>query len=437
MMLKKNLIIYFIVLGVSGCYANTIDTLLESTRFGYAYLNDDGGTGPDRRNLFYWLHYANLSQNFVQRPLILWLHGSSGIGFANFREIGSYYIEGDQIIRRDGSFVTSGSGYNVLFVDSTTGCGFSYGNYVKTEDEIAEGLVKFLEFFYQKYRDFETVPLHIMGESYGGRFAALLAYKVANKIKAGTFNFTLKSVALGNAWISPKGAISEWLPFLDENKKINNDQRRINVENIINQILGNITLANNDTDAYKRAMHAQSWGNLIIGMATNFMDRYNIDYNSTVSKIHYRSNDDLTVFMNTKLKPKFGVIIPDNVVWYEGNAAVYYNLVSNYYQDRMSVVNQLLSEHDNIKVAIYHGILDPVVPIKSTEKWVNGLEWSERHNFDKEQEADFCTIHKKKSLNKLALYYVKDAGHMVPADQLSFMTCLLNDLETVSTFIQC
>lgn len=74
----------------------------------------------------------------------------------------------------------------MLFVDNPVGTGFSYVEssslYTKTNQEIAEDLVKFLHGFYKANPQFKNVPLYVTSESYGGKMAvdfALLLDKVA------------------------------------------------------------------------------------------------------------------------------------------------------------------------------------------------------------------------------------------------------------------
>ena len=76
---------------------------------------------------------------------------------------------------------------NVLFIDSPVGSGFSYVDdirYLTTNNSQAvDDLVETLRGFYAKHREFESVPLHIFSESYGGKVSVEFAY-VLNQVSS-------------------------------------------------------------------------------------------------------------------------------------------------------------------------------------------------------------------------------------------------------------
>lgn len=113
---------------------------------------------------------------------MLWLQGGPGAsstGFGNFAEIGPLDID---LKNRTDNWV----GYtNVLFVDNPVGAGFSYVNDTKllatNNSQIASDLMELMNSFLQKVPEFQTVPLYIFSESYGGKMAAQFAVKL-NKV---------------------------------------------------------------------------------------------------------------------------------------------------------------------------------------------------------------------------------------------------------------
>lgn len=67
---------------------------------------------------------------------------------------------------------------NVMFVDNPVGTGFSYvdeNQYATTNQQIAADFVVLLQSFYNVFPEFETVPLYIFSESYGGKMTAEIA----------------------------------------------------------------------------------------------------------------------------------------------------------------------------------------------------------------------------------------------------------------------
>ena len=80
--------------------------------------------------------------------------------------------------------------YNVLFIDSPIGAGFSYATnssaFPTTNAQIADDLLECIRSFYNKLPKFRPVPTYIMSESYGGKMAAefaLIWYKLSYESK--------------------------------------------------------------------------------------------------------------------------------------------------------------------------------------------------------------------------------------------------------------
>lgn len=165
--------------------------------------------------MFWWLHYTTATDNHVERPLILWLQGgpgSSSTGFGNFEILGPYDLD---LNERSFSWIHT---HNVLFVDNPVGTGFSYvDNYrflTKDNQQIALDLVELLRGFYDACPEFKTVPLHIFGESYGGKMAVEFAHELNRQISEGSIESNLITVAMGDAWISPIDSTLSWAPYL-------------------------------------------------------------------------------------------------------------------------------------------------------------------------------------------------------------------------------
>jgi len=62
--------------------------------------------------------------------------------------------------------------------------------------------------------EFKNVPLHIFGESYGGKMAIEFAYELDLEIQQGTIESNLIGVYLGDAWTSPIDYTLSWAPYL-------------------------------------------------------------------------------------------------------------------------------------------------------------------------------------------------------------------------------
>lgn len=98
-------------------------------------------------------------------------------GYGNFIEIGPYNMH---MKPRKHTWIKD---FNILFVDSPIGTGFSYfseknGSLLTSTIDIGRDLVSFLKKFLETHKEFQTMPLYIFGESYGGKMAAEFAYQL-------------------------------------------------------------------------------------------------------------------------------------------------------------------------------------------------------------------------------------------------------------------
>lgn len=166
--------------------------------------------------MFWWLHYTTAqTPQFTDRPLILWLQGgpgSSSTGYGNFEILGPLDLD---LNERSFTWIKT---HNVLFVDNPVGTGYSYVDHnkylTKDNQQIARDLVELLRGFYVAQPDFRTVPLHIFGESYGGKMAIEFAHELYTEIAGGRIESNLITVAMGDAWISPIDSTLSWAPYL-------------------------------------------------------------------------------------------------------------------------------------------------------------------------------------------------------------------------------
>lgn len=168
-------------------------------------------------HLFWWLHHTtapNITKS-SEKPLVVWLQGGPGAsstGFGNFEEIGPISLE---LNERNHTWVKD---MNVLFIDSPVGTGFSYVEHEKhlTSDnkQAALDLIELLRGFYNEVPDFKSVPLHIFGESYGGKVAVEFAYLLHKAIRNKSIECNLHSVNSVDGWISPIDSMKSWAPYL-------------------------------------------------------------------------------------------------------------------------------------------------------------------------------------------------------------------------------
>lgn len=170
-------------------------------------------------HMFYWLYYTKAAvKRPTERPLIIWLQGGPGAsscGHGNFEEIGPFDVN---LNERNFTWTKD---FNVLFIDNPVGSGYSFVDNLKllttNNQQITDDLIRFMKVFLNKHPEFQTVPLHIFSESYGGKMAAEFALQLTEKIHEGSIKCNLKSVVFGDPWISPIDSMLSWAPFLFNN----------------------------------------------------------------------------------------------------------------------------------------------------------------------------------------------------------------------------
>ncbi|KAA0053807.1 serine carboxypeptidase-like 45 [Cucumis melo var. makuwa] len=156
---------------------------------GYVTVDEKQG-----RALFYYFVEAQTPQP-TSKPLVLWLNGGPGcssVGVGAFIEHGPFKINGEVLVKNEYKA-------NMLYVESPAGVGFSYSSnksfYFKIDDKItARDNMLFLQNWFDKFPEYKNADFYITGESYGGHYVPQLAQLI---LKSRT-NIKLKGIAIGN-----------------------------------------------------------------------------------------------------------------------------------------------------------------------------------------------------------------------------------------------
>ena len=111
---------------------------------------------------------------------------------------------------------------------------------------------------------------------------------------------------------------------------------------------------------------------------------------------------------------------PNEIVWGSQIGQVFNNLREDFMKPVTNEVEYILN-YLPIKVVVYNGQFDLIVNILGTSKWINGLNFNDKHKFR------YCrkkTIKRNKKIvafykttEKLSFYWILQSGHMVPRDQ--------------------
>ncbi|XP_053595933.1 retinoid-inducible serine carboxypeptidase-like isoform X2 [Microplitis demolitor] len=394
--------------------------------------------------MFWWLYYVNPptintldSFNVFEKPLIIWLQGGpgvSGTGYGNFHEFGPLDLN---LKRRNHTWVND---YNVLLIDNPVGVGFSFVEndslMAKNNTQIAQDLVICIKKFLETIPEFGNVPTYIVGESYGGKMAVEFALLWSQAQNNGNIRSKLKGLAIGDSPISFRKIVRSLPSYLLNMGLIDRiDQRDINRS--VNKILISIT-KEKWVDAF--ANYKNMW-NTIYNVVDN-VDVYNIlkktnptnnsSNNYNFPQVKSPSNPVnisslIQKLMENDVKKALGLNGTYNL--YSNRVSM--KLMNDYMKPVTDIVERLLLKTD-LKIFVYTGQFDMVVPSPSTLAWMRKLKWNNAKAWRQASRVSFSVNNIiegfVKEYGNLKLYWINRSGHMVPRDNPIAMKVVLHDL---------
>ncbi|XP_017061156.1 retinoid-inducible serine carboxypeptidase [Drosophila ficusphila] len=378
-------------------------------------------------HMFYWLYYttANVS-SYTERPLVLWLQGGPGgssSALGNFKELGPVDTNGEP---REGNFVQH---VNVLFIDNPVGAGYSYADntslIVKNNEELIDDLMSFMLHFYKLHKEFKSVPLHIFTESYGGKMGPALAIRLNEAMKAGDLAEpgVLKSVTMGNPWISTRHICREHSKYLFVNGLIDEDgvaEIDAQEERILSALKKHEF--SNATDEYSQ------WFELMQRL-TGGIYLYNTQTHVDPSEDRtYGYGDDLNRFMEQNVSEALHI-----------NGSVYasqvFDVLTILHGDRLisdiNAIPRLLNE-TSVKVNIYSAQLDALVPTSATLALIKDWTWNNKSEYLQADRTAIVVDGKLQGYEKVGgnfgMYWINRSGHLAPSDNPTAMQYVLKSV---------
>ncbi|TMW53735.1 hypothetical protein DOY81_001203 [Sarcophaga bullata] len=422
-------------------------TATVSAKTGYGPGQQDWGFVDVRKgaHMFYWLYYTTADvANYTQRPLAIWLQGGPGAsstGYGNFEELGPIDIYGNY---RNWTWVKD---MNVLFIDNPVGSGFSYTDNIlqltSNNKQIALDLVEFMKGFYSIHPEFETVPLHIFCESYGGKMAPEFALELYYAIQRKEIKSNLTSVALGDPWTSPIDSVLAWAPLLLNMGIVDQD----GYENIM--VAANKTLQLVEEEKWTQATMQWSATQSVLLRESKGVDFYNIEkptrgdaYKSRLIQrenpeelmyrlmVQYDIDEDrdkiLQDLMRGPVSKALG--IPDKVKWGSQSSNTFSRQMGDFMKPVIHIVSELL-DNTPLKVGVFSGQLDLICATPGTVNWIDKMPFKYRDAYLKAPRVgisvDRVLEGYEKSAGNFTMFWVNRAGHMVPADNPAAMSHIL------------
>ena len=384
-------------------------------------------------SMFYWFYKTTHADGYINRPVVLWLQGgpgSSGTGLGNFLEIGPLDQNLDS---RNKSWIHSVS---LLFVDSPVGVGFSKVDNISLipddKEKIADDLVEMLTVFMEMHPNVDKTPFYIFGQSYGGNMAVYLASALQKKINLKEINISLKGVGIGNSCLSTTDAyinrptmlyvmsIIDHATYIKMNKTV-----WIAYEAGEKGNWDSIEVANGDNIADNMRsgkIPCMSVYNILDMAPVNEFSNLTLEDVLKCGEFESIYNANISKLMNEIIRKKLG-IIPDDVIWKSSSVEVGQAQFkkSDFFKPAWPRVDDLLKNSD-LDIVVYQGQLDVLCNTAGTLGWIRRLTWPGLSGFrSAKREAlyhpdTYAPQMFTKSHEHLTMYWVLDAGHVVPAD---------------------
>ncbi|XP_037959932.1 retinoid-inducible serine carboxypeptidase-like [Teleopsis dalmanni] len=419
-------------------------------RQGYGPGEQDWGFVDVRKgaHMFYWLYYttANVTHH-TERPLAIWLQGGPGAsstGYGNFEELGILDLYGNY---RNHTWVKD---MNVLFIDNPVGSGFSYVDNVLTQltstnNEIAKDLVEFMKGFYGLHPEFESVPLHIFCESYGGKMAPEFALELYYAIQRKELRSNLKSVALGDPWTSPIDSVLSWAPLLLNMGIVDHDG--------YTKIMEAANKTEDLVNAEKWVQATTQWSNTqrVLLQESKGVDFYNIEkptrgdaYTRLLLRnadsmelmyrtlVHFDIDEDRDQLLEDLMRGPVvkALNITSKVKWGAQSGSTFTRQMGDFMKPVIHIVDELLDKTP-LQVGVFSGQLDLICATPGTVNWINKMKWSYKSSYEAAPRVgisvDRILEGYEKNAGNFTMFWINRAGHMVPADNPAGMSHILKN----------
>ncbi|KII96001.1 hypothetical protein PLICRDRAFT_170587 [Plicaturopsis crispa FD-325 SS-3] len=320
---------------------------------------------------------------------------------------------------------------NIFFLDQPVGVGFSYAEHGETVDnteDAAKNIHAFITIFFETFKQFSGRPLHLAGESYGGRYLPVFASEIYDQnqvaLKEGRPTLNLQSVLIGNGitdistLYAGRYAVECGIESLD-----------IPFQSISTCVRMKTALPRCQEAMRKNCV--DQFDAMNCKAAVSFCDsELSTGYWASGRNVYDISKmcvgDDLCYFENTAIKnylnlPEtralLGVESPSNFTACSSDVGRGFGLrMDKWASPTQNYVSGLLDR--GIRVLIYAGTYDWQCNWVANELWVDKLQWSGQDAYAAQEWRDWFTVddHKAgetKTSGALTFATIRGAGHMM------------------------
>ncbi|KAF5390406.1 hypothetical protein D9757_005276 [Collybiopsis confluens] len=319
---------------------------------------------------------------------------------------------------------------NIFFLDQPVGVGFSYADYgetIQTTEEAAKNVHAFISIFFETFSQFKGRPLHLSGESYGGRYLPVFASEIYDQNviaqQEGRATLNLQSVIIGNgntgiSTLYPgryeiecgTAALETPFQFISTCVRMKTALPRCQ-QRMKDSCLDQFDMIN------CRAAVSFCDSELSTGMWASGRNVYDISKMCLGDDLCYEENTAIREYLNQpKIRALLGVETPRNFTPCSDEVGLDFSMHMDKYNTPTHFhVAGLLDR--GVRVLIYAGTFDWQCNWVSNRMWVDALEWSGADEYSKAEwrqwNVEERTVGEVKSTPLLTFATVKGAGHMM------------------------
>eukprot|EP00548_Thalassiothrix_antarctica_P004937 CAMPEP_0194130158 /NCGR_PEP_ID=MMETSP0152-20130528/1268_1 /TAXON_ID=1049557 /ORGANISM="Thalassiothrix antarctica, Strain L6-D1" /LENGTH=525 /DNA_ID=CAMNT_0038824585 /DNA_START=46 /DNA_END=1623 /DNA_ORIENTATION=+ len=417
-----------------------------NSKSGYISLDDSkyDQKGEDK-HLFYWMfEKRGSSEDGDSIPFIVWLTGGPGCSssLALLTENGPCSVNKDGKSTSLNPYSWTEAGH-VLWLDQPAGVGFSYGSETdKNEEMISEDAYWFLQKFFQEHPEFDSNPLFIVGESYGGHYVPSIAHKVFKyntALPEGATKLNLAGIAIGNGLTAPE----EQYPYYPEMAFNNSHGIKVIPESVYKAMKAVVPKCTalihqcNRGDGPISAFACQSAflvcnAGLTSPYQMTGLNPYDIRKKCEKPPLCYDFSY-VTKFMHSEeTKKALGVDPKHSHNWESCNFGINMKFHSDWMKDFSKYVAELIN--GGIPALMYAGDVDFICNYLGNEAWTYNLNWLGGDDFRATNTTDWNNnAGLARSHGPLTFLQVFDGGHMVPADKPQVALDMIKEFVTQGT----
>ncbi|GAA5857748.1 hypothetical protein JCM5353_001473 [Sporobolomyces roseus] len=440
---------------------NKVETLCDTTSKSYSgYLDveqprDSLSSADDKASFFYWF-FESRSKHPEKDPLVLWINGGPGCSSMTglLFELGPCSIanEGKNTTRNPYSWTESA---NVVFLDSPTGVGYSYGGKaVSNSHDTALDIYAFFQLFYEKFPKFQKVPFHVSGESYAGTYLPNIASVIhqlnQKKPTPSAITIPLESVLIGNGltdaytqfasvpeWSCDKGG-NPYGPIFDE-------QTCASIKGKVGTCQRLTQYCYNNPSRFTCVPATLSCWQVAGPIQQSGLNPYDIrkkcDRDGEDGPLCYKQLQWIETYMNNPdVRKSLGVSKDRTFESCNMQINQAFQFQGDVTHNTASLIPTLLQ--DGIRILIYAGDADFMCNSRGNLAWTLALPWSGQNEYVQAKERTYKTLNGKKAGTTRAFapdggaglfrfLEVSSASHMFdqPEASLDFFTRWINNKE--------